>query len=99
MEINLILPSINFTHFHCIFRQLQAKLEEDDKFQDFINPNTRMESSGVIDPSFRSVNKGDVVQLERKGFYKVDRPYNRLKEDEPVILFSIPDGKQKSTKK
>jgi hypothetical protein len=37
---------------------------------------------------------GTVIQLERKGFYRVDRTYGGS-PDKPAILFAIPDGKAK----
>ena len=41
--------------------------------------------------AFRSVKKGEIVQVERRGFYICDRPY--LRPDEPMKLFFVPDGK------
>ncbi len=69
----------------------KPKLEENDKFQDFINPITRKETSAICDPCFRNVKAGTTVQLERKGFYRVDRAYGG--PTMPAILFAIPDGK------
>ena len=40
------------------------------------------------------LNKGDVIQLERRGFYICDRPY--LGPSKPPVLFMIPDGKTKA---
>jgi glutamyl-tRNA synthetase len=39
------------------------------------------------------VNAGQVIQLERKGFFRCDQPYGG--PSKPIILFAIPDGKQK----
>ena len=33
------------------------------------------------------------MQLERKGFFRVDSAYGG--PDKPVVLFAIPDGRQK----
>ncbi len=72
----------------------KAKLEEDEKFQDFVNPVTRVENDALCDPCVRVLNEGDVIQLERKGFYRIDKPYNDI--DRVVVMFAIPDGKAKS---
>ena len=48
----------------------KAKLEEDDNFQDFVNPTTRFESEALADACLRLVKPGDVIQLERKGFFR-----------------------------
>ena len=49
---------------------------------------------GTGDPALRNLKKGEVIQLERRGFYICDRPY--LSEDKPAVLFMIPDGRVKA---
>lgn len=70
----------------------KAKLEDGDVFQDFINPETKFESAALCDPCLRNVNAGDVIQLERKGFYRVDKAYGG--PGKPAVLITIPDGKK-----
>ena len=36
-----------------------------------------------------------VIQLERKGFYRVDQAYGGS-ADKPAVLFLIPDGRTKA---
>ncbi len=43
----------------------------------------------------RTFNAGDVIQLERKGFFRCDRAYGG--PDKPCVLFAIPDGKVKAS--
>jgi glutamyl-tRNA synthetase len=40
----------------------------------------------------RTLKAGDVIQLERRGYYIVDRAAHG---DEPVVLIDIPSGKGK----
>ncbi|CAM9487702.1 unnamed protein product, partial [Phaeothamnion confervicola] len=70
------------------------RLEDDDKLEDFVNPHTKAESDAWVDPAMRSLNVNDVVQLERRGFFRCDRPY--LGPGKPLSLFLIPDGKTKA---
>jgi len=42
----------------------------------------------------RTLQKGDVLQLERKGYFIVDEPLTT--HGKPLVLFSIPDGRAKS---
>ena len=42
----------------------------------------------------RVLQKGEVIQLERKGYYIVDRPH--VRSGKPMVLFAIPDGRVKS---
>lgn len=48
------------------------------------------------DPNMRALQQGDIIQLERKGYYRVDQAY--AKEGVPMLLFSIPDGRAKDKK-
>ena len=72
----------------------KEKLEEDDKFEDFINPDTQAETVVIGDPGLRTLKEHDIIQLERRGFYRVDRPY--VNEGKPLKLFMVPDGKKKA---
>ena len=42
----------------------------------------------------RVLQRGEVIQLERKGYFIVDRPY--VRSGKPMVLFAIPDGRVKS---
>ena len=54
----------------------------------------RWETAALGDPNMRTLQKGDVIQLERKGYFIVDVPLVRL--GQPITLLSIPDGRLKS---
>jgi len=84
-----VVPLKIFEFDHLISK---AKLEEDDKFENFINPESKKEYTALGDPCLRTVQEGDVIQLERKGFFRCDVAYNG-KKDSSVVLFYIPDGK------
>lgn len=45
----------------------------------------------------RVLQAGDVIQLERKGYYIVDRPY--LRPGKSMLLLNIPDGRQTPLRK
>ncbi|EGW30099.1 uncharacterized protein SPAPADRAFT_63719 [Spathaspora passalidarum NRRL Y-27907] len=66
------------------------KLEEGDDFENFITPETEFHTKAVADLNVGKLKVGDVIQFERKGYYRVDRAYEQGK---PVVLFTIPDGK------
>jgi len=69
-------------------------LEEGDNFQDHLNPNTMASSEAIGDAGLKTLQHHEVIQLERRGYYRVDRPY--ISEEKPLILFMVPDGKTKS---
>lgn len=66
------------------------KLEEEDNFEDFLTPQTEFKSEAYADLNVKNLKKDDVIQFERKGYYRVDQPYSEGKEP---VLFTIPDGK------
>ena len=72
------------------------KLEEGDNFEDFITPETEFPSQAIADVNVRSLKKGDIIQFERKGYFRVDKD---LSDGDEVVLFTIPDGKTASKKK
>lgn len=73
---------------------LKEKLEEDDNFKDFVNPNTCAETDIIGDAGLKTLQHNDIIQLERRGYFRVDRPY--ISHDKPLILFTVPDGKMKA---
>eukprot|EP00708_Paratrimastix_pyriformis_P002189 GAFH01000930.1.p1 GENE.GAFH01000930.1~~GAFH01000930.1.p1 ORF type:complete len:759 (-),score=330.82 GAFH01000930.1:57-2000(-) len=86
-EAEDLLPVKAVTFGHLITKD---KIEEDEKFEDFVNHHSKEEVELLGDPSLRSLKKGDIIQLERKGFYFCDRAYTR--EQRPLVLHYIPDG-------
>ena len=45
------------------------------------------------DSNMRILQKGDIIQLERKGYFIVDEPLT--KPGKPIVLFTIPDGRER----
>ena len=72
----------------------KEKLEDGEDFKDHLNPST-MASSIVIGNAglIRNTRKNEIVQLERRGYFRVDTP--RVGDNRPV-LFMVPDGKAKA---
>lgn len=69
------------------------KLEEGDDFENFLTPETEFHSKAVADVNIRDLKVGDVIQFERKGYYRVDQAYA---DGQTPVLFTIPDGKTTS---
>ncbi|RDW88329.1 putative glutamyl-tRNA synthetase [Coleophoma cylindrospora] len=68
------------------------KLEEDDNLEDFLNEVTEFTSDALVDGNAKDLKEDDIIQLERKGYFRVDKP---AKDGEPLVLFNIPTGKTK----
>uniref|UniRef100_A0A1Q3F221 Bifunctional glutamate/proline--tRNA ligase n=1 Tax=Culex tarsalis TaxID=7177 RepID=A0A1Q3F221_CULTA len=74
-------------------------LGKDEDFKTYIGHQTRTEAQMLGDPELKKLKKGDIIQLQRRGFFKVDQAYQPASAfsavETPVVLFSIPDGHAK----
>ena len=62
-----------------------------DKLEDVFTKESFLPYAAKAEAALRTVKKGEVIQVERRGFYICDVPY--LRPDEPVKLIFVPDGK------
>lgn len=86
----------------CILRELdhivtKSKIEDDDKIEDIMNPNSITDVEALADPLLKTLQKGDKMQLERRGYYIVDQA--AFPPGQTMILIKIPDGKSKDVYK
>lgn len=72
----------------------KKKVEEDEDFLDVLNPVTKKETLAIGDANMRNLKHGEVIQLERKGYFRCDVPF--VRRSKPIVLFAIPDGRQES---
>jgi glutamyl-tRNA synthetase len=68
------------------------KLEEGDSWEDFFNADSAKKTDVLCDCNVADLKDGDIIQLERKGFFRVDKA---PKDGKPAVLFGIPTGKSK----
>merc|ERR1719333_1940557 len=59
----------------------------------FINPLSVKDSPSIGDPMLKTLQKGAKLQLERRGYFVVNKVAFR---DEPMVLVETPDGRAKS---
>ncbi|EZA58690.1 Bifunctional aminoacyl-tRNA synthetase [Ooceraea biroi] len=71
-------------------------LGKDDDFKDFVAKDTRKEVRMLGEVALQNVKKGEIIQIQRKGYFICDVPYAPLNfyssRERPLILFHIPDG-------
>ena len=65
-------------------------IEEGDNLEDFLNQHSETKVEAVADSNVADLKADDIIQFERKGYYRVDRSF---KHGKPAVLFSIPTGK------
>ncbi|KAA8643066.1 hypothetical protein EYZ11_008894 [Aspergillus tanneri] len=65
-------------------------IEENDALEDVVNYHAETREDAVADCNVAELKVGDIIQFERKGYYRLDQPYAPGK---PAVLFNIPTGK------
>jgi glutamyl-tRNA synthetase len=73
----------------------KARLEEGDDIKAVFNQNSIADTRGIAEPAMANAAVGDILQLERRGYYRVDSVPSASGEGD-LVLFNIPSGKEKS---
>uniref|UniRef100_A0A3Q1MSP0 Bifunctional glutamate/proline--tRNA ligase n=1 Tax=Bos taurus TaxID=9913 RepID=A0A3Q1MSP0_BOVIN len=95
-EHALPVPAICVTYEHLITKPVLGK---DEDFKQYVNKNSKHEELMLGDPCLKDLKKGDIIQLQRRGFFICDQPYEPVSPysciEAPCILIYIPDGHTK----
>uniref|UniRef100_A0A2P2JPT2 glutamate--tRNA ligase n=2 Tax=Rhizophora mucronata TaxID=61149 RepID=A0A2P2JPT2_RHIMU len=84
------LVKLTLVEFGYLIRK--KKLEEGEDFKDVLNPCTKRDTAALGDSNMRNLKQGEILQLERKGYFRCDVPF--IRSSKPLVLFAIPDGRQ-----
>ncbi|XP_047913536.1 bifunctional glutamate/proline--tRNA ligase isoform X6 [Anser cygnoides] len=91
-----LIPTVCVNYEHLITKPVLGK---DEDFKQYINQNSKQEELMLGDPCLRDLKKGDIIQLQRRGFFICDQPYEPVSpyscKEAPCILIYIPDGHTK----
>lgn len=68
----------------------KKKLDPEDALDDLIAPVSIFSQEALGEEALAGLKKGDFVQLERRGYYIVDKD-----DGDKKVLISIPDGREK----
>ncbi|XP_040841630.1 bifunctional glutamate/proline--tRNA ligase isoform X1 [Ochotona curzoniae] len=92
----LPVPAICVTYEHLITKPVLGK---DEDFKQYVNKDSKREELMLGDPCLKDLKKGDIIQLQRRGFFICDQPYEPVSpyscKEAPCILIYIPDGHTK----
>lgn len=80
----LLVKLIDFDHLIT-----KEKIEEGEDFEQFLTPETEFASEAFADCNVKDLKEGDVIQFERKGYYRLDKPFDGT----DAVFFTVPDGK------
>ncbi|XP_039757717.1 bifunctional glutamate/proline--tRNA ligase isoform X3 [Pararge aegeria] len=85
---------------HIISKPLLGK---DEDFKQYIGHQTRWEVPMLGESALSKVKVGDIIELQRRGFFRVDvaagPPSPHTSRATPLILFHVPDGRTKEKPK
>ncbi|KPJ01475.1 Bifunctional aminoacyl-tRNA synthetase [Papilio xuthus] len=74
-------------------------LGKDEDFKQYIGHQTRWEMLMLGEPELKNVRVGDIIQLQRRGFFRVDVASGPVSfhtgRPVPLVLFHVPDGHTK----
>lgn len=65
-------------------------IEKEDEVDDCLTEKTEFRTEAMADCNVADLKADDIIQFERKGYFRVDRAFAHGK---PAVLFSIPTGK------
>jgi len=92
-------PEAEFTPTVCVYYDhiiSKPVLDKDDDFKNYIGKDTQVEIEMQGDPELRTLKKGDIIQLQRRGFFIVDQAFRPTSvhtcKPTPIRLIAIPDG-------
>ncbi|ORY33131.1 tRNA synthetases class I, catalytic domain-domain-containing protein [Naematelia encephala] len=86
-EKHSLVPVVLIEYDYLITKK---KLEEDDALEDVLNPKTEYRVNALASAEVAGLNKWDIIQFERKGFYI----YQGTKDVDGRLEFGfIPDGR------
>src|SRR5699024_2119693 len=72
-------------------------LGKDDDFKEYMNRDSKFVVPALVDHALKDLKKGQIIQIQRKGYFICDEPYSEATVDftgkpKPIHLISIPDG-------
>ncbi|CAG9536379.1 unnamed protein product [Cercopithifilaria johnstoni] len=80
----------------------KAVMGKDEDWKQFVNYNSMKYFDFIGEPAMKEIRKGDIIQLQRKGYYICDSAYTSKSEysgfEVPIVLILIPDGSNKPVK-
>ncbi|CAK1583386.1 unnamed protein product [Parnassius mnemosyne] len=95
-------PQSPMVETYCVFFDhiiSKPVLGKDEDFKQYIGHQTRWEVSMLGEPELGKVRVGDIIQLQRRGFFRVDAAAGARSPHSgraaPLVLLHVPDGHSK----
>lgn len=69
-------------------------LVKGDELEHYLNPVTSWLTDVLVGSEFSQLMEGDIIQIERKGYFRMDKPIGQGPSGK-AVLFKIPTGNNK----
>jgi len=70
------------------------KVEDGVNIEDVVNRNSKFDTPSFGDISLRTLKKSEYIQLERRGYFICDNPWDETSQN--LVLIFTPDGRSTS---
>lgn len=84
------LTPVELVDFDHLMSKDKLTEEEEKEWEKFLTPKTEFKTKAVADCNIWDVNVDDILQFDRKGYYRCDV---KASEGQPAVFFKIPTGK------
>ncbi|KAG9769606.1 putative glutamate-tRNA ligase, cytoplasmic [Exophiala dermatitidis] len=85
------LVPVDLVDFDHLLSKDKLTEEEEEHWEDFLTPKTEFRSSALADCNVWDVKVDDIIQFDRKGYFRCDKAATK---DSPAEFFKIPTGKE-----
>ncbi|VDM24589.1 unnamed protein product [Toxocara canis] len=95
--LGALIPVVEIQYDHIISKPIIGK---DEDWKQYINYDSAHFKEMRGEPALKNVHKGDIIQIQRKGFYICDNAYCSKSgfsgAEMPLVLIAIPDGSKQA---
>ena len=85
------LVPVELHDFAHLLKQDKLSEQEEEHWEDFLTPVTDISTEAQADCNVWDIKKDDVLQFDRKGYYRCDEAASK---GSPGVFFKIPSGKE-----
>jgi len=85
------LVNIELVDFDFLLTKDKIEPEDEERIETILNNDTKFVDAALGEAAMRQLQQGQIVQIERRGYYICDSPYVRAAD--PIRLLFVPDGK------
>lgn len=88
------LSKVILVEYDHLLREKKVLEESEMPFEKQLNEVTKYVTEAIGEPSLQDLKKGQFIQLERRGYFRVDNVHIEEGRNVPELIF-VPDGKSK----